>query len=126
MKLLDKGQKVWVSCIGYNRKDWEGIEEGEVTHCGRKYVTVKVKWREEKFNIEKEFQHVTDYSPNYKLWLKDKDYYDEAESIRIRKILSQKILNIVERASLDELIKLAKALNIPIDVGQTETGGSQK
>lgn len=126
MKLLDKGQKVWVSCTGYNRKDWEGIEEGEVTHCGRKYVTVKVKWREEKFNIEKNFEHVTPYSPSYKLWLKDKDYYDEKTSVEIRKTLHQRIPSIIGKASLQELIDLCKALNIPIDVGQTETGASQK
>lgn len=68
MKLSDfkKGQTVYIRG-GYRKSDVE-IREVKVQSVGRKYVTVDY-WGGMRFDATKNFVEVTNYTPNYKLYL---------------------------------------------------------
>lgn len=62
------GQKVYLTLgINQKREDEVGYAEGVVTKVGRKYVTVKIGFREYQFDLTDELRQKTDYSQDYYL-----------------------------------------------------------
>lgn len=83
-----KGQKVYLFIIeGSNefrhvkeKPFSERIKPVIVTSVGKKYISVDLRGTTVKFDVEDDFQEVTNYSRNYELFLNEQSIYDYQES----------------------------------------------
>lgn len=70
-----KGQTVFVKCVGNAyRKNGDNVLEAIVKTVGSKYITVSLNsWNDVKFEIDRNFRQVADFSASYVLYLSRED-----------------------------------------------------
>ena len=100
------GRSVYVlQVLNCRRKPLEErITEVKVKTVGRKYIVVDF-WGEMKFDISDNFRQVTQYSPNYRLYLTKEDIYQEQRRCNDINLVEKYVNQIfyIDRDEMDDL-----------------------
>lgn len=112
---FNAGQKVYLT-LGINKARYDKSEyvEGEVTKVGRKYVTVKVGYRDYQFDLTDELRQKTDYTQDYYLYESLEVLTDEKERYKLADDLNlyfSSSYSIKNKLSLDQMQRIKEIIS---------------
>jgi len=105
------GDKVYLKPTDRNSRRGKEVQEYIISKIGRKYLEVVQQLGDTfsiKFDMEKEYQQVSNYSADWELYFSKQEILDEQESIRLSDDIRKEIGNygFPKDLSLDQLKRI--------------------